>query len=516
MIRILITVFVMCCCILPADAQEKQAALRPNIILIMADDMGFSDLGCYGSEIATPNIDRLAEKGLRFTQFYNNARCCPSRAALLTGLYSHQAGVGHGAVDRGFPGYLGRLNDRCVTIGEVLRSAGYRTYLSGKWHVGDRRPHWPVDRGFDRSYVLIDGFTNYFRLECDQRLALDDKLIQPEQDWYITDAISQRAVAFLKEHGKSDKPFFLYVPYTAPHWPLHALPEDIAKYKGKYLHGWDALRKQRHKRLIEMGLVDAKWPLTPRDAKVPAWDHVQDKEAWDHKMAVYAAQIDRMDQGIGKILTQVRSLGAEHNTLVMFLSDNGSCNEVLDRGKPGAPVGTADSFLSYGVGWANASNTPFRLYKSWAHEGGIATPFVAYWPAVIKKPGISHQQGHIIDFMATCVDIAGVEYPKEFQGRKITPLEGKSLLPVFQGKTRPEHEALYWEHQGNRAVRQGKWKLVARFKAPWELYDLDADRTEMQDLAHKHPEKVKELAAMYERWARRTGVVPFEKVRPRR
>lgn len=491
----------------PARAGAEMVR-RPNIVLIMADDMGFSDLGCYGSEIATPNLDKLAAGGLRFTQFYNNARCCPTRASLLTGLYSHQAGVGHMTQDTGQPAYRGRLNDRCVTIGEALRGAGYRTYLSGKWHVGEDRPHWPVDRGFARSYSLIGGGTNYFRLDKGRKLARDDKPIPPDENWYITDAVTDNAVTFLAEHGKAEDPFFLYVAYTSPHWPLHARPQDIARYQGKYLQGWDELRKKRHQRMIELGIVKESWPLTPRDKDVPAWENAKNKEDKDLRMAVYAAQIDRMDQGIGKIAAKLKELGYEENTLLLFLADNGGCAEIIDRGKPGAPAGSADSYQSYGVGWANASNTPFRLYKHWDHEGGIATPLIAYWPATIKTSSITHQAGHIIDIMATCVDVAGADYPKTFKDRPITPLEGKSLLPIFQGKTREGHDAIFWEHEGNRAVRQGKWKLVARHRGAWELYDLDADRTELNNLADKHPDRVKEMAGLHKEWAKKVGVVP--------
>ncbi len=495
-------------------AAETAPAPKPNVLVIMADDLGFSDLGCYGSEIATPHLDQLAARGLRFTQFYNTARCCPTRAALLTGLYAHQAGVGHMVQDKDAPGYQGRLNDRCVTIAEALKSAGYRTLMSGKWHVGENRPHWPVDRGFERSYSLISGGTNYFRLDPGRKLARDDQSINPDENWYITDAITDNARGFLNDLKAKKDPFFLYVAYTAPHWPLHAHSEDIAKYKGKYLQGWDALREKRHKRMIDLGLVDAKWPSTPRDKSAPAWASLSDKEkeAWDLRMAVYAAQIDRMDQGIGKILAKVKELGVEDNTLILFLADNGGCAEVIDRGKPGVPPGEKDSFLSYGLAWANASNTPFRLYKHWVHEGGIATPLIAYWPAIIKKAGVTHQPGHVIDIMATCLDVAGAPYPKTHKEKEIIPLEGKSLLPILQGKTRAGHEEIFWEHEGNRAVRQGKWKLVAQHKGDWELYDLEADRTEMNNLAGKHPDKVKELIDKYEQWAKRCGVEPWEKI----
>ena len=490
---------------------ESAGAARPNIVIIMADDMGFSDLGCYGSEIRTPNIDALAAGGLRFTQFYNTARCCPTRAALLTGLYPHQAGVGHMTSDRNRPAYRGFLNDRCVTIAEALRQAGYRTLMTGKWHVGEARPHWPVDRGFDRYYGLVSGGSNYFRLDPGRIMARGDQPCSPSGErFYLTDAFTDAAVEFLDGQGGSDKPFFLYVAYTAPHWPLHAWPEDIARYRGKYKIGWDELRRRRHARQIELGLVEARWPLTPRDSEAPAWADAPNKDDLDLRMAVYAAQIDRMDQNVGRIVAKIRQLEQTDNTLIMFLSDNGGCAEVVDHGKPGVPAGDKDSFLSYGLPWANASNTPFRLYKHWVHEGGISTPLIAHWPAVIRQHGgITSQVGHVIDLMATCIDVAGAEYPASFHEKPIIPLEGKSLLPTFRGQQRAGHDAIFWEHEGNRAVRQGKWKLVSRYPGKWELYDLEADRTELHDLAADHPDKVKELTSLYDRWAQRAGVVPW-------
>jgi arylsulfatase len=490
--------------LLAADA----AARRPNIVIIMADDMGFSDLGCYGSEINTPNIDRLAASGLRFTQFYNTARCCPTRAALLTGMYSHQVGVGHMVEDRGKPAYRGFLNDRALTIGETLREAPYSTYLSGKWHVGEKPGHWPVDRGFDRSYALVSGGTNYFRLDPNRILARDGKRIEPPEDWYVTDAITDNAVTFLKEHP-GDKPFFLYLAYTAPHWPLHAWPEDIAKYRGKYQLGWDKLRENRRQKMIELGLIDKRWPLTPRDPKVKAWADVPEKnrDAWDLKMAVYAAQIDRMDQGIGKLLAQLKAMNTDENTLVMFLADNGGCAEIIDRGTKGVPAGDKDSFLSYGVGWANASNTPFRLYKHWVHEGGISTPLIVRWPAVIKQSGMTSQPGHVIDLAATCYDVAG-EIDLKGKGEGKLPLEGRSLVPIFRGQERTGHDYIFWEHEGNRAVRHQDWKLVARKNGEWELYDLTVDRTELRNLASDRADLVRQLSAQYEAWAKRVGADP--------
>ncbi len=495
---------------------EEVAVNRPNIVLIMADDMGFSDLGCYGSEIATPNLDRLAKDGVRFTQFYNCARCCPTRASLLTGLYPHQAGIGHMVQNRGFPSYQGYLSDRCVTIAEALRLAGYRTYMSGKWHVGEQRPHWPLDRGFEKYYGLISGASNYFELSPGRRMARNNDPFKPEDEsFYITDAFSDNAVRFIGEHVDQKSPFFLYVAFTAPHWPLHARPEDIAKYKGKYAGGWDELRRTRHKRMVEMGIVDAQWPITPRDRSAPPWADAENKEWQAMRMAVYAAQIDRMDQSIGRIMAKIREIGAEENTLVMFLADNGGCAENLRGNDPKVMPGPKETYMSYGLPWANASNTPFRRYKHWVHEGGIATPFIAYWPAGIKKPNVTTRQvGHIVDVMATCLDAAGASYPGSFKGKEIAPLEGKSLLPVFQGETRPGHEALFWEHEGNKAVRQGKWKLVSQHPGRWELYDVEADRTELNDLAQKHPDKVKELVALHGAWAERCGVQPWPVRKP--
>jgi len=492
-------------------------AKRPNIVILLADDMGFSDIGCYGSEINTPNLNLLAQEGVRFRQFRNTARCCPSRSSLLTGLYPHQAGVGLMVEDRGKPAYQGYLNDRCATIAEVLRPAGYRTLMSGKWHVGEHRPHWPTDRGFDKYFGLISGACNYFRLDDPdpkrhRQMALDDKpWTPPSTGFYMTDAIADHAVEFLESNGRGEQPFFLYTAFTAPHYPLHALPEDIAKYEGKYMKGWDALRNERHRRQIEMGIVDKRWSLTPRDEEAPAWETVEDKKAWDRRMAVYAAQIDRMDQGIGRILRKIHEIGADDNTLIMFLSDNGGCAEIVDRGKPGVPPGLPDSFMSYGIPWANASNTPFRLYKRWVHEGGIATPFIVRWPSVIKQGNTMNQDvGHLIDIMATCVDVSGAKYP----GAPLQPMEGKSLLPVFQGKPTSARK-LYWEHMGNRAALEGKWKLVSRYPGKWELYDLEADRTEMNDLTATMSDKAAQLRQDYNVWAQRCGVEPWEEIRPK-
>ena len=501
----------------PAAASILGAAeppRRPNIVVIMADDMGFSDIGCFGSEIATPNLDRLAAGGLRFTQFYNCARCCPTRASLLTGIYNHQAGVGHMVNQRPIPAYQGYLNDRCVTLAEAMRPAGYRVAMSGKWHVGEDRPHWPSDRGFERYFGLISGSSNYFRPQSGKKMALNDQPFTPGEGFYMTDAITDHAVQYIEEFGAKPDPFLLYIAYTAPHWPLHALPEDIARHRGKYMKGWDALRKERHARQIAMGIVDRRWPLTPRDELVPAWETVADKEDRDLRMAVYAAQIDRLDQCIGRVTARLRQLGIEENTLVLFLADNGGCAEEKIAGENPLPPGPADSFTSYGRPWSNASNTPFRLYKHWVHEGGIASPFIAYWPRMIRvRNRIVREPAHVMDIMATCLDLAGGKYPKSYQCREIIPLEGKSLLPLLRGGKRSGYEALFWEHEGNRAVRRGQHKLVSRYPNRWEVYDMEADRTEMKDLSPQNGRLAKEMVALYESWAARCGVLPWDSVR---
>lgn len=508
-------------------AQSAELTAQPNVVLILADDLGYSDLGCYGSEIPTPNLDRLAANGLRFSQFYNGARCCPTRASLLTGLYPHQAGVGHMLGDWKPPSYSSGLGPNAITLAEALRLAGYRTYHAGKWHVGGVGgkpkagvlPNHPLDRGFDRTYGTGGG-GNFF---APSPLYLDRDSVKPGDDYYTTDAFTDYSARFLAEHGRDhkDKPFFLHVCYTSPHFPLHARPEDIAKHKGKYRIGWDALREKRFAKQKELGIVPRDAKLSPRDPEARAWADVPETERdeWDQRMAVHAAMIDRMDQGIGRILEEVRKLGAAENTLVMFLSDNGASAEFLDswpnpaRGhKPGSAIGSKDSHKCLEIGWANAANTPFRENKMWIHEGGISTPFIANWPAGIKARGsISPAVSHIIDVMPTLLDIAGGKYPEKFGERALTPLEGRSLTPAFRGDGMPER-TLAWEHEGNRGIRSGNWKLVASFKGPWELYDLAADRTETRNLAEVQQVRVKALADEWQQWADRVGVVPWEQL----
>ena len=472
---------------------------KPNIVLILADDLGFSDLGCYGGEIQTPNLDRMAAKGLRFSQFYNCAKCSPTRNSILTGLYHQQADVGKGK--------------NCVTIAEALRPAGYTTLAAGKWHVGGT----PMDRGFDRYFGMLGGACSYF--VPDKTFRLDrEPFATNDRNFYTTNAFTDYALEFLDEAGRKDKPFFLYMAYNAPHYPLHALPDDIENYRGKYMKGWDLVRKERYRRLIRLGLIDKKWAMSARGADrhksfsdIPSWDEVEDKQAEDLNMAVYAAMVDRMDQNIGRILNKLKELKAEDNTLVMFLSDNGGCP--YERNKTNdIPPGPAESYRTYDSPWANLSNTPFRLYKRFNHEGGNSTPFIVRWPAVIKKGGtITHQIGHIIDVMATCIDIADTKYPSHYKGQKITKLEGKSLLPIFKGRKRKGHGAIFWEFRRNKAVRQGKWKLVTVGENPWELYNMETDRTELNDLSGTMPEKVEELARLYDAWVRRCKTAQSKK-----
>lgn len=511
-----------------------QPGKRPNIIVILADDMGFSDIGCFGSEIDTPNLNALASQGVRFTHFRNTARCCPTRAALLTGLYSHQAGVGHMVNDYGVPGYRGELSGNAVTIAEALKPAQYTTAMIGKWHVTapdpDKRHNWPRQRGFDYAYSTIVGSNNYFNPHM---LVRNDELIQPTGDYYYTEALSDEAAGFVRKQKGASNPFFMYLAYTAPHWPLHAREKDIKKFEGKYAAGWDRMRAARYKRMLELGVIDKKWGIAPRDPEIPAWDAVPHKEWQQRRMEVYAAQIHALDRGIGRVLDALKESGAEENTLVMFLSDNGGCAEKsAEKPRPGYPAktlkgedmtwgnrpdvmpGPANTFQSYGPEWAHLSNTPFRLYKHWVHEGGIASPLIARWPSQFKqRGGWTHQTGHVIDLMATCLDAAGAAYPKMHKGQSITPLEGSSLLPSMRQPTRSTPRNIYWEHEGNRAVLDGDWKLVAQHGGPWELYNLANDRIETKDQAKAEPARVEKMVAQYQAWASRAQVVPWDELK---
>jgi arylsulfatase A-like enzyme len=498
-----------------AAAAEREKKASPNIVVILADDLGYADIGCYGGEIQTPNLDKLAKNGLRFTNFFNTARCCPSRAALMTGLYSHQAGVGHMTENLKLPGYQGQLHRNCVTIAELLRPAGYRNYMVGKWHLSNNEnmnapnDSWPVGRGFDHFYGTIPGAGNYFR---PNGLVRDRTPLQaPKDGYYYTDAISDNAIGFVRSHRQEHKasPFFLYVAYTAPHWPLHALKDDIARYRGKYRAGWDVLRSERHKKMVELGIVEATWKTAPSDAKPFKGRTDKQIDDLDLRMAIYAAQVDRMDQGIGRLVATLDKEGVLDNTLVCFMADNGACAEVIERGK--GELGGAESFASYGVGWAWFSTGFLRLFKHWVHGGGVSSPLIVHWPAQIapaSRGQLRRQPGHLIDILATCADVSGATYPAEYQGNKIVPLAGKSLLPAFADKA-IEREAIFWEHEGNKAVLVEPWKLVTKYPGPWELYKLDVDRGETHDLAASQPERVRELAARWQAWAERSHVFPL-------
>lgn len=512
----------------------------------MADDLGYSDIGFFGSEIATPNLDKLANEGLVMNNFYNAGRCCPSRASLMTGLYQHQVGVGDMLQKDDLPGYTHHLRHNGVTIAEVLKENGYHTMISGKWHLGHEQPYWPMKRGFQRQYASSNTTGHYFGIAEGRMYVVEDQLIEPPgkwieagetryklfknddgSQWYATDAYTDRAIGYIQELRDSlpEKPFFLYLAYTAPHWPLHALPKDIAKYNGIYDLGWDSLRILRHNKMIINGIVDSGQELSPRNENVEAWGSLPGtvKAYYSSLMEVYAAMIDNMDQNIGRLLSKLEETGDIDNTLILFLSDNGGCHEAPHRGKPGAIPGSPDSFDGYEYAWANLSNTPFQWFKHWVHEGGISTPFIAWFPRMIEAGRNEDHIAHILDIMPTLVEISGAEYPQIFNDSIILPHEGISLVPVFEGRDDFKgHDALFWEHEGNRAVRKGDWKLVSRFNYDinkpfeWELYNISSDRTEMKNLAKDHPQKAEELVQLYKQWAERCNLIPFEKIQHKR
>jgi arylsulfatase A-like enzyme len=526
---------------------------RPNIVLILADDLGYSDLGCYGGEIQTPNLDYLAANGLRFRRFYNTSRCCPSRAALLTGLYNQQAGIGEMTTARPEAGYRGYITENTVTLAEVLKDAGYHTAMSGKWHVSNTveqpskeaqlkwlnhqasHPYfspieqYPVNRGFEHYYGNIFGVVDYF-----DPFSLVNGTTPVEtvpKDYYHTDAINDTAVSYIRALSKEDKPFFLYVAQTAPHWPLQALPEDIKKYEDTYKAGWDAIREARYQRMVKLGLIDPKTtPLSPRLHNQLSWDKNPDKE-WDARaMAVHAAMVDRMDKGIGRIIQSLKDAGKLDNTIIMFLSDNGASPENCMAYGPGFdrpgqtrdgkeihyPVkkdvlpGPQTTFASIGDRWANVVNTPYQYAKAQSYEGGVRTPMIAFWPKGIKgKGGYADQMGHVMDFMPTFLSVAKASYPQTYKGHNITPYSGVSLLPAFEGKAAQGHETLFNEHFNARYVRDGEWKLVSLAgDSTWHLYKMDQDETEMNDLAAQNPEIVSKLSAKWRQWANTHNVFP--------
>lgn len=547
------------------------ATERPNILIIMSDDMGYSDIGCYGGEINTPNLDSLAREGIRFTQFYNTSRCCPTRASLLTGLYPHQTGVGHMMGDYGLPTYQGDLNHNCLTLAEALQPAGYRTYMTGKWHVTPYRheeknpdkTNWPLQRGFDKFFGTIHGAGSFWD-PCgltrgnEYITPENDPEYTPEREWYYTDAITDNFITYIQDHEENHgtRPFFGYVAYTAAHWPMHAHPEDIAKYEGKYDDGYTPARQARVKRLKELELLPDAWEVVPQ---IGNWEAVGNKEWESALMEVYAAMIDSLDQGIGRIVRQLKDSGLYENTLILFLQDNGGCAETFGRPervgplkRPSAPTlppmgrdelqthmippqsrdgyplrrgegvmpGPPETEIGYGENWANVSNTPFREYKHYSHEGGISSPLIVHWPKGFSGKGKAFRKtrqgllydspAHLVDLMATAIDFSGTNYPAYHNGNKLIPLEGISLRPALNGEPLERGKPIFFEHEGNRAIRDGKWKLVSKGPTSgWELYDMEKDRTEMHDLSKKHKDVAAYMMWQWEQWAHERGVVPF-------
>lgn len=504
--------------------ETSRAADRPNIVIIMVDDMGFSDLGCYGGEIATPNVDRLAKGGLRFKQFYNTGRCCPTRASLMTGLHPHQAGIGHMTESPERPSplidepYQGYLNEHCVTLAQMLKQGGYHTLMSGKWHLSyHRKSALPLQRGFDKYFGLIAGASHYVKPDGNRGLTFGNDPVKAPPGFYITDAFTDYACRFVEEAlAESEKPFFLYLAYTAPHWPLQAKTEDLAKYEGKYDLGWEAISEKRLARQRAMGLIDPNWIPAPHEG--PKWNHLNEdqRKIASLRMAAYAGCLDSVDQNVGKLIAKLKDLKVYENTLIFFLSDNGACAEggILGSGNEESirnalsTKGTAGPRC--GRAWANASNTPFRLYKHFVHEGGMSTPMIAHWQRGIdenRRGTWIDAVAYLPDFMPTCLELAGLSYPKFFEGNRIKAHSGQSLLPLLKDSVSPfSRGAMFWEHEGNRAIREGDWKLVWGREGPWELYNLKNDRTEMRDLSAEYPRRKAKMKHLWENWARRTGV----------
>jgi len=516
--RILLVLLVVAGSLRPF-ATTAADARKPNILLILCDDMGFSDLGCYGGEIRTPNLDRLASEGLRFTQFYNCAVCVTTRAALTTGLYPRKA--------------AGTLRDDMVTLGEVMKAAGYSTGYTGKWHLGGEKPKRPIDRGFDEYFGLLSGCSNHFDpAKPDpvfynggetRAFAHNEKAVTEfPKNFYSTDAFTDHAIETIGRFSKAGRPFFHHLCYTAPHFPMQAPEEDIARYAGKYADGYFKLREKRHERQLALGLLDAKWKLSTVDRKtgdfkydydVTPWENLKDRAREERRMEVYAAMVDRLDQNIGRLLKSLDEMGVAENTIIFFLSDNGGCaswpakEDAFEEYNRGIPVGDGRGYEFVGKGWGWAQNAPFRRHKVWNYEGGISTPLLARWPGWVKAGTITHQPGHLIDFMPTLLELAGGTYPAEFKGKKILPMEGRSLLPILDGRQREPHESLCWALQGNRAIRQGDWKLVwGASDRKWELYNLAEDRTETRDLSSSQPQRAAAMAAEWKRWAEKIEV----------
>ncbi|MEZ6126235.1 MAG: arylsulfatase [Planctomycetaceae bacterium] len=460
---------------------SERSDSRPNILLMMVDDLGFSDFGCYGGEIETPHVDSLAAGGLRMSQFYNTAKCHSSRICLLTGKYPFQAG--------------NEAMDRALTVAEVMQHNGYFTAMAGKWHLKQE----PTDRGFLRYWGHLSGATNYFRGDRTFRLN-GQPWDEFDDDFYTTDANVSFAMKFIDEAIDRKQPFFQYIAFNAPHYPLQARREDVEKYDGRYAAGWDRIRANRYAKQTALGLIDPKFALSERPDYIPAWEQLTDEERkWEEdRMEVFAAMVSCVDRNIGRLVTHLKQKGVFDNTLIMLCSDNGACPFERTRGKDKAPW-DPDSYWCYDVGWAHVGNTPFRWYKQNQHEGGISSPLIAHWPAGLKTaPGsISHQPGHLIDLLATCIDVSSSQYPAEFQGRSTSPVQGRSLLPVFHGETRAGHEWLYFQFASNRALRKGDWKIVSAEGGRWELYNLADDRTELHDQAADRPELAAELQQLW-------------------
>jgi arylsulfatase len=506
----------------PANrASCAEPSRPPNIVVIFADDLGYSDVGCYGGEIDTPNLDRLAAGGLRFSQFYNCALCGPSRAAIMTGLHPHQVGIFN---------WTGLLNNRCVTLFELLRRGGYATCAVGRLDM-TTADNWHEPANIHRHVERFLGSTghtgpgHYFHAVRTTPFFRDgERFTIPPEGIYKTDLITDFAVEFIADAARRpERPFFLYLSHYAPHWPLHAKPADMDKYVERYRRlGWDAARAVRLQRLIELGLIPPGTRLPPRDPRAPAWEGAPHRDWEARRMAAYAGQVDSLDQSVGRVHQALRDAGVERNTLIIFLSDNGASDltarQPLDApgrtwrldgtptrvgNSPEVAPGSPDTFVTAGPAWSNVSNAPFRNHKQSNHEGGIATPCIVSWPEVIRKGGgITHELAHIVDVPATCLDVAGVAYPAEFAGRRVQPLAGKSLLPLLREGRRDGHESLCWATAGSRAVRVGPWKLVAEPKGEWELYDLSRDRTELSNLAKQQPERVAAMARIFEAWSK--------------
>ncbi|MCX7522586.1 arylsulfatase [Microbacterium sp. STN6] len=502
------------------------------MLLIVADDMGYSDLGCYGGEIPTPVLDSLGRRGVRFSQFYNTARCSPSRASLLTGMHPHQTGIGVLTRPDLPHGYAGTLDPRVPTVAEMLQDEGYETALFGKWHLAadTQKPNasWPTRRGFGEFFGTLAGCSSYFdpqTLTAGERPASDAK---DDPEFYYTDAIGTRARDWVQGRGEGAHPFFMYMAFTAPHWPLHALPADIEAVRGLFDEGWDELRTRRLERLEAEGILPEGTRLSERDPSQPAWDNAADRDWQVRRMEVYAAQLVALDRAVGGVVEALRARGELENTLILFLSDNGASAEELPLDDPGAFVqkdaamrtGTRDgrplaignrpevvpgpenTYASYGVPWANLSNAPLRRYKRWVHEGGISTPLIVSWPdGGLAEGAVVEEPAQLVDVVPTIRQALGL-------GQVEAP-EGRSLLPLLQG-TDAAGATQFWEHIGNAAVRRGRWKLVRDYPQPWELYDIDADRTELDDLAAANPELVTELSAAWQEWADRVGVLPWD------